>query len=275
MPRLEDLGTTGVRATRLRPEIIIIDWSKNYREKDSQATQDHIAWLKNEIRQDGVKKPVDVVFSGGKVYLDAGYCRLTAAQELRKEKWDGFIDCVPVKGDEANRLAKNIIDNTALPPTVMELGKALQQLMDYGWTLDQVAKIVPPSITTDPAKAIRIAKKALDLNAAPLAVKKAVKEGIGGVKVSEGRAVAEAKKNSLMAAENLTKAAAEAKKKGETTLKREKGAGEATKAKEATAKQVEEWLKKADALADIAMDLTLDRDEVVAAADSYIRARGR
>jgi hypothetical protein len=275
MPRLEDLGTTGVRATRLRPEIIIIDWSKNYREKDSQATQDHIAWLEGSIRAEGVKKPVDVVFSDGKVYLEAGYCRATAAQRLRKKGWDGFIDCVPVKGDEATRLAKSILDNTSLPPALLELGKALQQLLDFGWDMERVSKCVPPSITTDPAKAIRIAKKALDLNAAPLAVKKAVKEGIGGVKVSEGRAVAEAKKNPLMAAENLTKAAAEAKEKGETTLKREKGAGEATKAKEATAKQVEEWLKKADALADIAMDLTLDRDEVVAAADSYIRARGR
>ena len=275
MARLEELGTTGVRATRLRPEIIIVDWSKNYRDRDSQATRDHIAWLKEEIRVDGVKKPVDVVFSGGKVYLEAGYCRLTAAQQLRKEKWDGFIDCIPVKGDEATRLAKNIIDNTALPPTLLELGKALQQLLDYGWDMERVAKCVPPSITTDPAKAIRAAKKALDLNAAPIAVKKAVKEGIGGVKVSEGRAVAEAKKNPLTAAENLATAASEAKAKGKTVLMREKGPGKATKAKAATAKQVEEWLKLADAMADVALDLTVDREEVVACADKYNTARSR
>ena len=118
MARLEELGTTGVRATRLRPEIIIIDWKKNYREKDTQATKDHIAWLKESIKVEGVKKPIDVSFADGKVYLEAGYCRLTAAQQLRKEGWDGYIDGLPVKGDEANRLAKNIIDNTALPPTI-------------------------------------------------------------------------------------------------------------------------------------------------------------
>src|ERR1700690_1946274 len=106
MPRLEDLGTTGVRATRLRPEIIIIDWKKNYRDKDSQATKDHIAWLKESIRQEGVKKPIDVFFADGKVYLESGYCRLTAAQELRNEGWDGYIDGLPGRGDEANRPAK-------------------------------------------------------------------------------------------------------------------------------------------------------------------------
>ena len=275
MPRLEDLGTTGVRATRLRPEIIIIDWKKNYREKDSQATQDHIAWLKESIRQDGVKKPIDVIFSEGKPYLESGYCRLTAAQQLREEGWDGFIDALPVKGDEANRLAKSIIDNTALPPALMELGKALQQLLDWGWEMDRVSKCVPPSITTDPAKALRVAKKALDLNAAPLAVKEAVKKGRDGVKLSEPAAVKIARQNPIDPEPAIEKEVQRAKAAGKTTATRSKGEGAATKAKAATAKQVEEWLKKADALADIAMDLTLDRDEVVAAADSYIRARGR
>jgi hypothetical protein len=275
MARLEELGTTGVRATRLRPEIIIIDWKKNYREKDSEATKAHIAWLKESIKLEGVKKPIDVSFADGKVYLEAGYCRLTAAQQLRKEGWDGYIDGLPVKGDEANRLAKNIIDNTALPPTILELGKALQQLLDFGWDIERASKCIPPSITTDPAKALRLAKKAVDLNAAPIAVKEAVKSGIGGVKVSEGRAVAEAKKNPLTAGERLATAASEAKAKGETTVRREKGPGVATKAKEATKAQIDKWLEKADGLADLVMDLTIARDELVSAADSYVRARGR
>jgi hypothetical protein len=157
----------------------------------------------------------------------------------------------------------------------LELGKALQQLIDLGQPEEEVVKYVPPSITTDPQKAIRIAKKALALNAAPLAVKKAIKEGIDGVKVSEGRAVSEAKKNPLMAAENLAQAASEAKAKGETTLKREKTAGKATKAKAATAAQVENWLKLADALADVALDENVDLSEVELCAKAYNKARGR
>lgn len=275
MPRLEDLGTTGVRATRLRPEIIIIDWKKNYRDRDSQATQDHIAWLKESIRQEGVKKPIDVIFSEGKPYLESGYCRLTAAQQLREEGWDGFIDALPVKGDEANRLAKSIIDNTALPPALMELGKALQQLLDWGWEMDRVSKCVPPSITTDPAKALRVAKKALDLNAAPLAVKEAVKHGKDGVKLSEPAAVKIARQNPIDPEPAIEKEVQRAKAAGKTTATRPKGEGVATKAKAATAKQIEKWLEKADGLADLALDLTIDRGELVSAAESYNLARGR
>ena len=66
-----------------------------------------------------------------------------------------------------------------------------------------------------------------------------------------------------------------AKAAGKTEAKRPKGAGAATKAKEATKTQVENWLKLADALADVALDLTLDRDEVVAAASAYNDARGQ
>ena len=95
------------------------------------------------------------------------------------------------------------------------------------------------------------------------------------MKVSEGRAVSEAKKNPLMAAENLAQAASEAKAKGETTLKREKTAGKATKAKAATAAQVENWMKLADALADVALDENVDLSEVELCAKAYNKARGR
>lgn len=275
--QIEKDSTGSVRGGNLRPELIKIIPGQNYRDMNSEETRAHVAWLKESIRTEGVKDPIDVIYADGKWYLapGGGECRLTAAQQLRKEKWDGWIPCFQVKGDEVYLLKRSILRNTGLAPTLLELGKALQQLIDLGQPIDEVVKCVPPSITTDPQKAIRIAKKALDLNAAPLAVKKAVKEGIGGVKVSEGRAVAEAKKNPLMAAENLATAASEAQAKGQTTLKREKGAGKATKAKEATKAQVENWLKLADAVADVATDLTLDRDEVVAAADAYNKARGR
>ena len=275
--QIEKDSTGSVRGGNLRPEIIGIIAGQNYRDMTSEETKAHVAWLKQSIRVEGVKDPIDVIFSDGKWFLapGGGECRLTACKELRKEKWDGYIPCFQVKGDEVYLLKRSILRNTGLAPTLLELGKALQQLVDLKLPMEEVLKCVPPSITTDPAKALRVAKKALDLNAAPIAVKKAVKEGIGGVKVSEGRAVAEAKKNPLTAAENLATAASEAKAKGKTVLMREKGAGKATKAKAATAKQVEEWLKLADAMADVALDLTLERDEVVACADKYNTARSR
>lgn len=275
--QIEKDSTGSIRGGNLRPEIITIIAGQNYRSMDSEETKKHVAWLKESIREEGVKDPIDVIFSDGKWFLapGGGECRLTAAKELRKEGWDGFIPCFQVKGDEVYLLKRSILRNTGLAPTLLDLGKVLQQLIDLGQPVEEVVKYVPPSITTDPEKAIRVAKKALDLNAAPLAVKQAVKEGIDGVKVSEGRAVAEAKKNPLTAAQNLATAASKAKAKGETTLKREKGAGKATKAKVAEKKSVEEWLQLADSLADVALDLTLDRGEVVACAEAYNIARGR
>lgn len=275
--QIEKDSTGSVRGGNLRPEVITIIAGQNYRDMSSEETRAHVAWLKESIRTEGVKDPIDVIYSDGMWYLapGGGECRLTAAKELRKEKVDVWMPCFQVKGDEVYLLKRSILRNTGLAPTLLELGKVLQQLVDLGQPLEEVVKCVPPSITTDPQKAIRIAKKALDLNAAPIAVKKAVKEGIGGVKVSEGRAVAEAKKNPLTAAQNLTAAASEAKAKGKTTLKREKGAGKATKAKAAERQSVENCLKLADALADVGLDLTLDRGEVVACAERYNKARGR
>ena len=275
--QIEKDSTGSVRGGNLRPEIITIILGQNYRDMNSEETKKHVAWLKESIRTEGVKDPIDVIFSDGKWFLapGGGECRLTAAQELRKEGWDGFIPCFQVKGDEVYLLKRSILRNTGLAPTLLDLGKVLQQLIDLGQPVEEVVKYVPPSITTDPARAIRIAKKALDLNAAPLAVKQAVKEGIDGVKVSEGRAVAEAKKNPLTAAQNLATAASKPKAKGETTLKREKGQGKAGKAKAAEKHSVEKLFQLADSLADVALDLTLDRGEVVACAEAYNKSRGR
>ena len=273
--QLEKDSTGSVRGGNLRPEDIVVKKLHNYRDMSSDEVKAHIAWLTESIMAEGVKNPISVSFAEDTYYLEAGECRLRAAQAARKKGWDGYIPCFLVKGDEATILKKGLLDNTGLTPTLLEIGKALQQLLDWGQPMEEVVKCVPPSITTDPAKAIKIAKKALDLNAAPLAVKKAVKEGVDGVKVSEARAVAETRKNPLTAAQRLTEAASAAKAKGQSTIKREKGVGKTGKAKAATQKTVDECLKLADALADVAMDLTLDREEVVACASKYLEARGR
>jgi hypothetical protein len=275
--QIEKDSTGQLRAGNLRPEIIGIIAGQNYRDMTTEETRAHVAWLKESIRQEGVKDPIDVIYADGKWYLapGGGECRLTAAKELRKEKWDGYIPCFQVKGDEVYLLKRSILRNTGLAPTLLELGKALQQLIDLGQPLDEVVKCVPPSITTDPKKAIKVANKALDLNAAPVEVKKAVKEGIGGVKVSEARAVSETRKNSLLAAQSLATAASKAKSEGKTVLKREKGPGKATKAKAAERNTVEQCLALADALAAVVLDQDLEREEAVLCAKKYVAARGR
>lgn len=273
--RLNDLGTGKLEAPKLRPEIIIIKNGHNYRDMTTPEVRQHIDWLKDSIRQEGVKDPITVSFADGKAYLEAGECRLTACKELRKEGWDGFIPCIGIKGDEASVMAKSLIDNSGLPPTLLELGVAVQRLSDYGWEMDRIAKCIPPSLCPDPAKALRVAKKALDLHQAPIEVKKAVKEGVDGVKISEGRAIAEAKKNPLTAATRLREAAGKAKAKGETILKREKGAGVATKAKQASQETTDKLLTAADELAEAALDDDLAISELHKKARAYQKLRGK
>lgn len=179
MARLNDLGVGKLEAPKLRPEKIIIKAGNNYRDMNRPEVRSHIDWLKESIRQFGVEEPISVSFVDGKVYLEAGECRLTACKELRKEGWDGYIPCFGVKGDEATVLGRSLMDNTGLSPTLLEIGVAVERLVNYGWPMDQIAKCIPPSLAPDPAKALRVAKKALDLQQAPIGVKKAVSDGVG------------------------------------------------------------------------------------------------
>jgi hypothetical protein len=250
--QIEKDSTGGIRAGNLRPEAIAIIAGQNYRDMNSPETRAHVAWLKESIRTEGVKDPIDVIFSDGKWYLapGGGECRLTACKELRKEKWDGFIPCFQVKGDEVYLIKRSILRNTGLAPTLLELGKALQQLVDLGQPLEDVVKCVPPSITTDPRKAIKVAKKALDLNAAPIALKKAVKEGIEGVKISEPAAVKIARENPINAEESVKREVAKAKAAGKKEVKRPKGQGKAGKAKEARENKQKHLERLGDQMAD-------------------------
>jgi ParB-like chromosome segregation protein Spo0J len=240
---------------------------------DTEETKAHIAWLMESIKVDGVKRPIDVSYSDGEWYLEAGECRLRAAQALRKKGWDGYIPCFQVKGDEPTILGKSLLDNTGLPPTLLEVGIAVERLVGFGWTMERIATCIPPSLAADPAKALRVAKKALDLQQAPVAVKEAVKSGIGGVKVSEGRAVAEAKKNPLTAADRLATAASEARAKGQTTLKREKGAGKATKAKAAVDEKHRTLEVIGDAMADEIVSVPFDVEKLEKLANEWHKAR--
>lgn len=278
MARLEDLGTTGVRATRLRPEIIIIDWSKNYRAKNNPKTQDHIAWLKESIKVEGVKKPIDVSFADGKVYLEAGYCRLTAAQQAREEGWDGYIDVLPVKGDEATRLAKGLLDNTSLAPSLLEFGKAAEQLLDsFHWDIERVANLTPPHLNLIGKKAEKYVKDAVELQQAPLAVKEAVAHGVEvegeTIAVSPALAVQAVRKNRATAPAVIQEAAVKTKAAGKKSAKREKTAGKVTKAKVETEHRTRTLERIGDDMAKEILHVPFDVDILETLAEEWKAAR--
>lgn len=267
MARLNDLANGKLEAPKLRPEIIKIKAGHNYRDMSKPEVRAHIDWLKESIRAIGVQEPIDVTFVGGEVFLQAGECRLTAAQELRKEGWDGYIPAFAVTGDEAKVFAKGLLDNGGLPPSKMEFGKAVDKLLGWGWNLDQILPYVPSHLGLKKAQAVRYIKEAKELNDAPIAVKEQIKNGVDGVKVSEAKVLAEVRKNPLLAAENIKEAARTAKAAGRTEVKREK-------AEPVKASTTAKLLDLADAMCRVVLDPHLSLDEAENCAKAYKKARG-
>lgn len=232
MARFNDLGEGKIEGRKLDPRDIIIREGFNFRDITTEQAQAHIAWLKANIREHGVQQPVRVEYVKGEVFLVDGQCRVEACRQLWKEgvkvpyKSGGFgpplIPAIVVDGDEAEMLAASMVANGGLPPTKLEFGNAAARLLKLGWTPDKVSLYVPAHIGLTAAMKRRYVTEAVELHQAPLEVKKAVKEGIDGVKISEPAALAATRKDRTTAADTLAKQAKEAKAKGKTEVKRAK-----------------------------------------------------
>lgn len=282
--RFQDLGEGKIEGRKLDPRTIKIRKDFNYRDTESETVQAHIAWLKDSIKAHGVQQPVRVQYIGGEVYLVDGHCRVEACKQLFKEGFKipykeggngpALVPALVVAGDEGDILAASMIANDSLPPTKIEFGKAADRLQKLGWPDEKIALYIPPHILVKGFKATRYVKESVELHQAPQSVKKAASEGKDGVKISEAQALKIARENPLHAEEEIDKAVSQAKSKGQTTARRPKGEGKATKAKAAEKASVSKCLELADGMARVAMDLTLDRDEVIACASAYMEARG-
>jgi ParB-like chromosome segregation protein Spo0J len=284
--RFQSLGEGKIEGRKLDPRTVIVRKGFNYRDLNSEAAQKHIAWLKESIKAEGVEQPIRVQYIGGEVYLVDGQCRLEACKQLFKEgvkvpyKGGGYgpplIPALTVDSkNEADILAASMVANGSLPPTKMEFGVAADRLQKLGWPIEKIALYIPAHIGYKGAKAGRYVREAVELHHAPEDVKKAATAGVDGVKLSDAAALKITRENPLDPKPAIEQEVSRAKAKGKTEAKRPKGIGKAGKAKAATQKTVEQCLALADSLADVALDLTLDRGEVVACAEKFNKARGR
>jgi ParB family transcriptional regulator, chromosome partitioning protein len=284
--RFQNLGEGKIEGRKLDPRTIKIRKDFNYRDTESESVKAHIAWLKESIKAEGVEKPISVQYIGGEVYLVDGHCRVEACKQLFKEgvkvpyKSGGFgpplIPALTVDSkNEADIIAASMVANGSLPPTKIEFGVAADRLLKLGWPVDKIALYIPAHVGVKGFKATRYVKEAVELHQAPVDVREAVQKGSDGVKLSDAAALKIARENPLDPKPAIEQEIRKAKAAGKTEAKRPKEAGKVTKAKAAAAKTVEQCLKFADALADVALDLTLDRAEVVACASKYNSARNR
>lgn len=275
MARLTDFGHGRVDAPRLDPRDIIVRGDWNFRDMSSAAVREHVAHLKESIRTRGVEQPITVEMIDGKIYLVNGECRLRALRELWEAGDEVFVLSIQAKGSEDEILAKSMIANGGLPPTQLEFGKAAERLQAFGWSVDRIAALTPPHLGLQGGKAKRYVRDAVDLQQAPLAVKKAVSEGIDGVTVSPALALSVTKQNRMEAPAIIEKAAAEAKAAGKKTATRPKGAGPVTKAKAAREVKVQTIEAVGDNIADLILNEAPDWEVLEKLAAQWNKLRGR
>ena len=271
--RLTDFGHGRVDAPRLDPRDIIIRDSWNYRDCTTPAAEAHIAFLKDSIALRGVQEPIRVELIDGKVYLVNGECRLRALRKLWDEGNEVFVLSIQGKGDEAEILAQSMVANGALPPSVLEFGKAAERLTAYGWTVEKIAALTPPHLGLKGRKAKQYVKQAVELQQAPIAVKDAVAHGVDGVAVSPSLAVQATRKSREKAPEIIREAVTKAKAAGKKTAKRPKGAGKITKAKVEAERRTRSLERIGDDMAKEILRVPFDVDILESLAEEWKRAR--
>jgi hypothetical protein len=285
MARFNDLGEGKIEGRKLDPRTIRIREDFNYRDMESEAVQAHIEWLKESIRTHGVQEPIRVQYIGGQVFLVSGHCRVEACKRLFKEgvkvpyKDGGYgpplVPAIVVQGDEAEILASSMVANDGLPPTKIEFGKGADQLRKLGWTVEKIGAYIAPHIGVKGFKADRYVREAIELHHAPIAVKKAATEGVEGVTLSEPAALKIARENPLNPEPAIQAEVEKAKAAGKKEAKRPKGAGAATKAKEAETKRIRSLEKIGDEMAAEILRVPFDTDILETLATEWKTARSK
>lgn len=205
------------------PRTIRIRKDFNHRDMTTDETRGHVEWLKGNIKTFGVKVPLQVEWDDRTPYLVSGECRLRASLELCSEGTEVMVPVMQVSGDEAAILVESMLSNCGKPPSQLEFGEGANKLLALGWSEEKIIALVPPHVglSTDRAKLLYV-KKAVELQNAPLEVKRMVKEGVDGVEVSTDRAIAETRKGKAGAADRIREAAASAKANGQGIVRRVK-----------------------------------------------------
>ena len=279
MAQLRELGKGHgkLEAYGIDPRIIKIRVGWNFRDTSTPEAKKHIAWLADSIAERGVDDPIWVENDGENIYLIAGECRLKALQKLWDEGNEVYVPTIAYKGDEAAVLAKSISENSGLPPTILEFGRAAERLQAFGWDAKRIAACLPPHLGLKGKKAEQYVKQAVELQQAPMAVKDAVAHGVEvegeKIGVSPSLAISATRKSREKAPEIIKAAVKKAKDQGKTTAKREKTAGRVTKAKAEAEKRTRTLEKIGDDMSKEILRERFDVEVLEALAEEWRHAR--
>lgn len=207
---IKALATGRADLYRLAPADIHIQDGWNGRDFTDPANIEHVEQLSRSIAEIGVKQPLRVKWQDGKAYLTDGESRLRAVR-LAVERGAEIKSVPVVKEDqyssEADQLFVQIVANSGKGLTPLETAKVFKRLLDYGWSVDDIA-----------GKSGMVKQRVTDLltlQAAPVDITNAVKTG----EVSATLATAVIRKNkgdTKAAAKEIAQAVETAKASGKT-----------------------------------------------------------
>jgi ParB/RepB/Spo0J family partition protein len=167
-------GVKGKRdAYPFDPRLLKIDDSYNVRDLSSPEAVEKLGELKESIRANGVRTPLEVRLDGEDVFIVAGHRRHKAVMDLIEEGEP--IETVLVlhepKGtNDAERTLNLVVSNSGEPLKPMEVAEVVRRLTAYGWDAANIAKRLG-------WKSSASVKQHLDLLAMPEGVKNHVRKG--------------------------------------------------------------------------------------------------
>lgn len=167
-------GVQGKRdAYPFDPRLLKIEPSFNVRDLDAADEREDLDELKQSIRENGVRVPLEVRLVDEDVFVTAGHRRHKVVMELIAEGEP--IKAVPVIPEPKNTTAEDriinlVISNSGKPLKPLEVAEVVRRLEVYGWNHVQIAKRLGWKSTAS-------VTKHLDLIKMPEPVKEHVREG--------------------------------------------------------------------------------------------------
>lgn len=167
-------GVQGKRdAYPFDPRLLKIDAGYNVRDLDAADERSDLDELKESIRANGVRVPLEVRLIEEDVFVIAGHRRHKAVMELISEGEE--IKSVPVMPEpkhtsDVDRIINLVVSNSGKPLKPLEVAEVVRRLVAFGWEKQQIAARLGKS-----ASAI---SGYLDMVAMPEPVKEQVRENV-------------------------------------------------------------------------------------------------
>lgn len=203
---IKDIATGRSDVYRLAPDLIHVKEGWNTRDANDPSNAEHVEFLATSIAEIGVSTPLKVYWENGQAFVSDGHCRLAAVNLAISRGAE--IKTIPVitesrYANAADHVLTMIIGNSGKPLTPIETARVLKRLVDFGWTVPDIAKKI--------GRSAPYVTQLLQLNVAPQPVLDMITKSL--VSASQASVVI-AKEGPEKATETLGKAVAKAKAAG-------------------------------------------------------------